>query len=73
MEAVIAGRIARRPVWGVRRGVRLARAPWNGAEEALLMGDLLKRGDVPDYPYAPSGADVRATDWVALEPGKEGK
>jgi len=37
------------------------------------MGDLLKRGDVPDYPYAPCGADVRATDWIALEPRKEGK
>lgn len=40
-------------------------APWNGKDEVLAMVDRANKGDVPAYPYSPSGEDVRAADWTA--------
>jgi len=64
MHAVLAGDAVRRAAWGPRRAVRLTLAPWNGVEEVLAMVDRLNRGDVPAYPYGPSGEDVRGDDWI---------
>lgn len=67
MSAVIGGGAVRRESWGVRRMILLALAPWNGGDEALLIMDRMNRGDVPPYPYTPTGADVRGTDWQQIE------
>ncbi|SFK68870.1 hypothetical protein SAMN04488498_110189 [Mesorhizobium albiziae] len=69
MAATIAGAAVRRSTWGARRMVRLTVAPWSG-DEALLMLDRMNKGDVPPYPYHPSGADVRGTDWMTIEDSK---
>lgn len=47
--------------------VKLAVEPWNGEQEALLLMDRQKKGDVPPYPYCPLGGDVRANEWSEID------
>lgn len=70
MTSIIAGASVRRAAWGVRRMLRLAPTPWNGGEtESLLVMDRMNKGDVPPYPYTPTGADVRGSDWSIINGG----
>jgi hypothetical protein len=66
MQAVIDGLSVRRAAWNPRRMVRLVTTPWNGETESLLVMDILKKGDVPPFPFNPKGEDVRGQDWEIL-------
>ncbi|AZO67645.1 hypothetical protein [Mesorhizobium sp. M6A.T.Cr.TU.016.01.1.1] len=41
--------------------------PWNGVDEALVVFDKNKLGDVPPFPFTAKGADVRGADWLIVE------
>ncbi|QKC89949.1 hypothetical protein EB230_17210 [Mesorhizobium sp. NZP2234] len=67
MAAVLAGATVQRAEWNPRRTVRLAICPWNGTDEALVVFDKNKLGDVPPFPFTAKGADVRGDDWHTIE------
>lgn len=66
MTEVMHGGSVRRAGWGARRAIRLMVEPWNGERERVLIFDRTKKGDVPPFPFSPSGEDVRTDDWETV-------
>ena len=65
MAEILAGNTVRADHWGPRRAIRLTLEPWNGERERVLFCDL--KGEVPPFPYSPTGDDVRSDQWQIVE------